>query len=611
MRQYLISLLRQDRTVDRDQFILRYRLTDENGDYWGVPLEIACVYQSGMGGNITNFHQESVGIQFRAATPQLTEEFNISQVLTRSSPNTNRGVLLRDRWGNWEMPGSIATVNPDALNQPAVTHVAWVPNPASLGRELVPVAGGVFTTLHGDVVTNLAYYNGANWIQIGAATDPITALLQTKSPQHVYTSALFFGGYNNAGGFAYEMSDAGVVTAAPFNTNARIRVMLEDDAGNIWIGGDFTTDLGGGSSRNYICVYRPSTGLTYNVTTILANNGLNGPVYDMALTNDGYLWIAGTFTADADGNAMSRICKLDINNYQFSTTHAFEAISSDTFTAIPSIDVAPDGSIYAGIASPGPARPFSLRRWNGITWEYIGPYGAAPVSFTATPRVKFGPKGWGYTWNNDITPVFSDYDQNVPHIQPNWYTISNTNKFGPVDLIMNDDTTPSQGPGWPTDIAWHPDGSIVVGFVADGSVNPPAALDRFARPFMAKTTEINNQGSAYAYPTIRIYGPAALVGVFNRTTGAEVWFNHYDIQVFVEADETFFMDFSYSRLRMWTDRRGTITGGLYLGATTTAKFWLQPGINYIGLLFSDYYEPDTKAWIMWKNTHWSSDHVAI
>jgi hypothetical protein len=168
-----------------------------------------------------------------------------------------------------------------------------------------------------------------------------------------------------------------------------------------------------------------------------------------------------------------------------------------------------------------------------------------------------------------------------------------------------------EDPGWPTDIAWHPDGSIVVGFVADGSTNPPAALDRLASPFITKTTDVENLGSAYAYPTIRIYGPATLVGIFNRTTGAEVWFNHYDVSVHVEEEETFFIDFAHSRLRIWTDRRGTISGGLYLGSTTTAKFWLQPGTNRIGLLFSSYDNLVTKAYIMWKNTHWSSDYVAV
>ena len=569
IRQELENLLRADRTVKRDQFILRYRVTDEDGDPFGQALDIACVYKDGMAGNITNFFQESIGIQFHAADLYLKERFDSSTELNVNEEINANGVpIMRDENGSWSALGTDSNGYLWSTDFYRDLSVATAP--------LTPIVGGNFTQVGGDLADYIAKWDGTNWQQIGALNAYVGAMATTTHEHGVYIA----GNFTTPNRLArLHSSGASWVQCGNGLDAAPIEGLVVGIDNWLYGTGYFHDTASGGVTLNHVFQYNPYNDTIYPFVS--ANPGVNNDCFDCAISKDNYLYIVGDFTADTAGTPMLGVARCDLNVVY--TSRSFEALPNTNWTYARKIAIAQDGGIY--VAGKPVGENWMIKRFNGLTWEQIGPWDGGGL--TKWPFVlDFAPDGTGYVGGEDI-------DMEVPNIQKTVYTLSNIDSFGPVDWMIDPDVD-----SFPHSIGFHPNGSIITNFFYGSTCVTSGAV----------STNVYNYGSARAWPMIRIVGPCELMCILNRTTGSEIWFNTTDTIALIAAEETLYIDLTTGRLRIYSDKRSTLPGIVYLANTQVGKFWLQPGNNYISLLIRNG-SADTKAYIHWRDTHWSSDYA--
>ncbi len=574
-RAYLENLLRYDNTVNRDQVKLRFRLTDNDGEFYGKALEIPVVYKSGMAGNITNFYQESIAIQMRAAEPKLSEIWDNNQELTINSEYTDNKVFYRDSTGHWQRLGTGSTND-------VVTGGAIAINPqVTTSSSAIPMVCGRFTQLCGVAINYAGYWDGSTWQQIGNFNNNVIELRSAFSPDNrVYLGGDFTTNAAVTCARIAVWTSSGITECADGLDDTVYDIKIGPD-GWAYISGKFVQDRPGVKTFNYFAQYDPDTDMMYPVDA--ANPGLNSYVYNMVITPDNWLWITGPFTQNAAGDTLTGYARMNLSlPYD---QRVFEAIPNTTGSSgvvLHTLGVGPDGSVYTTRWNPSDGEE-QFMRFNGNSWEQVGTYGTAVP--TNLPYNWFGPDGKGYV---------SGADMEVPFVNKYVYSLTNVSQLGPVEWAFDQGSS-----AWVNTMRFGKDSSIII-----------ASTDQSASPTITgtATTLVVNDGSAAVYPTIRIQGPATLHCIINRTTGAEIWFNHGDeFNAYVSEEEVLFIDLSTGRTRIYSDQRRSVPNILYSPSTSTQKFWLQPGENHISILLRNT-TASTKAHLLWKNKHWAIDY---
>ena len=576
LRAELIRLIRHDNSVNRNQFDLIFNPVDGGGAPYGTPMRIRCQYISGLGGSITNLYQETIPLQFHASDPFIYETFSTNAALTIPPTWTNNGVWYRDQNGTW-----------GTLKAGATTGKLWS---CAFRQDGVMMVGGAFTALCGDAVSTLARWDGTNFQQVADLDAPVRGVRGIlKGGGSAYNKMFIYGDFTTD--VAANMRRLAIYDNI-------LHTLLEPGTGvssivyggtvapsGVWfIGGGFSTSGDTLTTLNKIAYYDPAFPAIGSIGSGVGVAGfLDGIVFDMVVTRDNYLYIGGTFTADANSNAMAGFCRLNLNLYSGAATlpgGVFEQVSADT-VSITKMAVGRDGLIYA-FATVNTVEGFW--RWTGSTWEMLG-NAQTPVD----PGIWVD--SFGTMWANGV-------DQDVPGIAQSFYRVVGGDNFLPVDVALDD----SVG-GYPVNMAFHPDNQILAVWEeetnsAEGNGSYSAAIDY--------------DGSSFVRPTIVLRGPMTMVSVINRTTGAEIWFLHGDTRVAtISDDETLFVELSTGRPRIYSDRRGYLVNLLYLPASTATGFWLQPEkTNYISLFVKDA-DGNSDAYLTWSNRHASIDFSVL
>lgn len=148
--------------------------------------------------------------------------------------------------------------------------------------------------------------------------------------------------------------DAAANTFTPITVGTvnRANRALYDSAGNLYLGGLFSTAYG--VSANNIAFYN-------GVSWSALGAGVDNAVLALALAPDGSLYVGGYFL-NAGGSGANYIARWNGSSWS--------ALGTGLNNVVNSIAIGPDGSVYAGgsFTSPGSR----IARWDGSTWSALG-----------------------------------------------------------------------------------------------------------------------------------------------------------------------------------------------------------------------------------------------
>lgn len=158
-RNALVRLVKPDNSHTNDLTTLRYEYTNGRGVPSGTPLEIACTYRDGLGGNITNFYQENIPLQFYAPDVFWQEAIDSAFTLDVALETPYCEIVLRNSEGEYVPLGD--KVTPDYATTGSVRELDFLDD----GR---PIAVGSFTKLCGFAgVTSVAVWEDSAWSTFG------------------------------------------------------------------------------------------------------------------------------------------------------------------------------------------------------------------------------------------------------------------------------------------------------------------------------------------------------------------------------------------------------------------------------------------------------------
>lgn len=365
----------------------------------------------------------------------------------------------------------------------------------------------------------------------------------------------------------------GAFAAVGTGTDALVNCMAFDAAGNLYIGGAFTT--AGGVTCRGVAMW---DGSNWNA---LGPPSSGGTVTDIAIDRNGNVYVVGTFTNwDGIANA-DYIAKWNGS--------AWAAMGTTTDNQLSTVVVAPDGTVYAG----GTATTFGgvsanyVAGWDGSAWSALGTgmnnqvfalavtddnilYAVGAFTTAGGVTVNYAAYWNGAGWFA-LPTIFSGVPTTAGiRISPtgelwvygNLSTTYSTTSF----LIWNGSTwyypDLDADTGYPTGVAFLRDDIYV-------------SLFTTATAYYAGATTITYTGTERAYPLITIKrsgGTAgALYSIANQTTGAELLFNYT-----LQDGETLTIDCRPGQQSVTSSIRGNVYADL-LPSSDLGNFYLTPG----------------------------------
>lgn len=561
-RSRLVNLLRPNATPSDTPLLLMYTPTDNCGNVIGETMEIPCVYESGMEGNITNHYQEPVALRFHSYLPYLgNHPGNVAQSLGYQKILSAGRLFGRDNLGNWSRLGT-------SLDQAVLVTL-----PLPDGRLLI---GGLFTNADGNANADyLAIYD--------YSTNTISALNTTPLNSDVYALALLAdgntvivgGAFSNAGGnptadFICALNlTTGAFSALNLTALSAVRVnhIIVLPSGDIAVAGDIT-NAGGNANADHLIKINGTTFAfeAWNATP------LDSEVETMVLLNNGDILFGGSGIT----SPVTHIGYLSVS------TGAYSNPNTDTTTwasdSPAAMAVSPSGLAYLG-ASVG-----------GGFYSWSGP-GAA---YTLLGTVSGGFLGNGITEiialpNGNV--LFSGQFANAGNLTlPGKLVGWNGSSFYYIDIETGD----IAGTGYTDGLSISGDGKLVVG-IAGGTIDGPAAF----------VNTIISTGSADAAPQFEILGPGNLYSLINFSTEESLYFN-----LTLLANERAVLDLTPGRIRFFSNFRPNLLGTILPGSSL-ATFRIIPGTNYLSVFIGGTVNVNTAISVRWRNAFWSLDGSTI
>lgn len=563
-RQALTDLFKPSRVVPQQPVLLRYTPCDESGEPTGDVLEIPCVLDDGLAGQLDNLNQERIGLGFHLYLPFVArEEGDAGAILSDQDVVSAPFIIKRSPGGEWS--GLSTGLNNSVSQFDGIIRA----------RDGTIYVAGLHTSAGGVANTRLV-----------ARYDPVTDTF----------SALSTGVTGGTEGMA----------------------LAELPDGRIVVGGDFT-DAGGVANTQYLAIYDPVT------DTFSSIGDADAPVIGLAVDALGRIWATGNFT-DIGGVAMNRIGYYDtawnaagtgldaggavvivdpvapndavyvggvytsaggvadtIAIARYSIADGWTSVGGGvtggtTVTALASIH----GLLYAGgdMTQMGGAVTVSkITVFNGTQWLDM----AGGVDYAVTPA------------STRVYTIFEDITNNLIYVGGLYNTV---NGLPVPNGIMG-----WNGTGWVAPpITFGGSGNVAFRSSAignDGSLY--LAYGTNSSPTVNGLDIINNIGTDDAYPRITITGPGTLYTLKNWTTNATLNFS-----LFLNAGETFVLDFSDPLSVTFTSNfRGNVLGEILPGSTF--NFFLKPGNNSLGVFIAGAADSNTKITLTWRNTHTGID----
>lgn len=220
-------------------------------------------------------------------------------------------------------------------------------------------AGGVFNEAGSNIVNGVAYWDGANWNQLGNVT---LGQLPTGAVPHAFLSN---GGYVYAGGNFTNIGGVASGMIAQWDGNNWNDIGDADGVVNafafdgtlIWVGGGFTNIAGFDTPG--LAVYWPGVGWGVGAPVAGALARVNALAFDGT-----YLYAGGSFTS------INGVPANYIAYYDGSTWHPMGTGMNTNVQAI----VVTNGLVYAGgrFTTAGGVTVNRVAMWNGSAWSALG-----------------------------------------------------------------------------------------------------------------------------------------------------------------------------------------------------------------------------------------------
>lgn len=563
-KNHLIALFRPNLTLDAEQVMLRYQEVDSNEQLVGPPLDIVCAYSEGLQGNMTNFNQEALALQFHASQPFMREVIDSSAEILFSKTLVENSIFFRDADGDYVNLGAGVTTG-------SVLGIGFA-------RDGSPVAIGNFTMIAGSApvgIDRAARWDGSAWVPYGEPAADLQFLLDGRrlgyEPAAVYDAASI--------AIYVEGSDSWAVLGDPFL--GAILALDRDTDGNIWVAGEFETDDPAVTTYNNVAMWNFDLDAWEPLGQGLTDPGMLNPdlkATTILATNDGSVYVGGWF--ERGDNLVGDVTTLANSAIRWDiATQVWDAMGSGLNAAPTQFIQGQDGYIYAvGGFDQNGTETFDLRgfaRYNGYEWEEVfplqrvdGTYGADGVALDEN----------GVFWFHTLSTTFPDDYFDIPELgQVGTFGWKDGTFYPPfADVTLRKLVI---GPG---------DTILYNGFGISGSTVLVPALNT-----------ITYTGTADAPLAFFLEGPAHPVHVVNLSTKGGIYFKHTfnlgDNENMVARSDT-------QKAMVYSNARPNLYKFLSAGISSMKSLRLRPGVNRISVFIEDD-DADTIAWVAWKNRY--------
>ncbi|OJW05800.1 MAG: hypothetical protein BGO39_05070 [Chloroflexi bacterium 54-19] len=537
-------------------------------------VEAVVYYAGGLEWDNQSIYQDRIALQFCEFLPlgfqETSENFKTLSVLKQL--NTSNAYLKRIT-GEWvALPRGVSPTSGVSMTLAEdVNHTLWIANGS--GTAFVvdkiqsnPISGEKIVhtnnSFNGPVLA-LAPFNGG--VLCGGS----------------YTGGIPYIGMNRGSG-------TGLDPVITLNNTCRA-IWVDPTTGKIWLGGDFT-GAGPGGASNRLIVLNPdfSVYCTLNATKA---------VYAIAPgPNPGQAYIGSIGGgASINGNSYNAVCLVTIADGVSSPVVTVDPMSSSANNYVNGdvycLTVGPDGTLYAGgkisgIGS-GPVIGLSILKYSQGHWQTMGLGLANTTATYYITSIAFDKYGNVYAAGNHTliygsqvvtTPGYSVWDGSIwlPEEHTKQSSISTQIPLGKI-LVTSDNRR-------------------IVTYES-------ASNNNF---YFAAENDIVNQGSAPAYPRIKIrlasVGSGRIYKLVNFSTKTEIYLNYS-----ISYQEVLTLDFTPGAVDIVSNLYGSIKSKILSNSKLTS-FRLQEGKNGAGsnriMLLVD--SPLVQAEIYWRNTFWGA-----
>ena len=511
--------------------LLRYQLLDDTGAVYKT-LDVPVTYISGLEGKTTNILQERATLIFSEDNPpQIREYF---PTITALGPGLVQAVGGNPYWRFKRNPRTGWTGAPTMSNNVAdgslqewvynfdkSGHVyAGLGNNASAGN--FTIDGVRYLNTNHNVRAILVLPNGTTWVG-GQFSTPYAFL-----------------------GFSTNPFSVGFTAAAPAFNNS-VWALVQDNLGNIYAGGDFTS---------------PGTRLaklTPPNTWAALGTGANNTVRGMLALPDNTILIYGIFST-MNGITVNGVCKYN------PTTNTFSAMGTGVTQGGPvgqvfAAAVGKDGRVYIGgiFDTAGGVAANNIAVWNGSQWLPLGR--GLDAAVTGLVMDRSGVLWVGGIFSNVGTGAGAAYG--ITNNLVKW----NGSNFLPAGLEA---VAQSNGFRLGLDLT---DSLLVASSVSATSFR------------YEQTTTLNNSGTAGVQPKLLITGDSRIRSIFNYTTGKGIYFDYT-----LQAGEILTIEFTNPGVTISSNVSLVGIAGptpkRVIPGSALSSFGLIPGDNLIGVQFN-------------------------
>lgn len=441
---------------------LLYAPAEECGAPLGRTLELPCVFEDGLSGQIDNEFQERLALTFRLYLPMISGELEQGAALGyQTSVTSVNYIIQRDSQGAWSKLGtgvSGGEIRAIAVGADGSVYVAgWFTS-----------AGGVANTSY------IAKWDGSNWSALGTGANNRVYALAVGSDGSLYAGGEFtlMGGVANTVRIARWDGSAWNALGTGANSGIVSALAIGQD-GTLYAAGNFG-QMGGVASTPGVAAWN---GAAWGAMGVGTSGG--GLLSALAVLGNGHIVLGGAYTSI--GGLAYSVARWD--------GAAWNAMSTGVGGEVNTLAVGPDGTLYAGGQFGGLGY---VAYWNGAAWKELG--GGADNFILS---LKFGPDGLLYAGGQ-----FTVIGDVTTFRQAVWN--------GSVWLPFIADL-----PGSPVvyALAYIPGGTIFFGSTTTGTAT------------VESVTSPNNAGKTNSYPVLTFTGPGTLYSIRNYTTGAVLYFN--------------------------------------------------------------------------------------
>lgn len=378
--------------------------------------------------------------------------------------------------------------------------------------------GGTFTTAGGNSANRVAYWDpvAQTWNAMSTGLDAQVRALAVAPNGDIIAGGSFTGKVSRWNGSAW--STVGTVPG----TTPIIYDVVVDQTGNIYAVGTDT-----GTNRPLAAVYNGAAW-----TSLTAAGSATAIITCATISRDNQLYVGGDFLT-LDGTTLNRVARYS------GTPNSWVALSTGMNSSVQDIDIGPDNRLYAvGLFTTAGGNSASyVAVWNGTSWTGLG----AGETGTALSLII----------NQQTSELI------VGSATGAWQFTGAA--FVGLDLAI----TPTF-----LNMTYGNDLTLYIGHDTSGSLTTGAI------------TTVTNDGTAHAYPVVRITGPSSgtadIQRMVNYTTNRAIY-----LDLTLNAGETATLIFTPDYLSFLSDFQANIASRILAGSNQ-ADFFLAKGANAIG-----------------------------